>query len=74
MAHCGMQLWHAAVACTVQCTNCCCLLTAAYYYSNVLDVHLLQASVVLAKSYATHAGCIDRIIFAGGFLQEGLCT
>ena len=30
---------------------------------------LHQASVVLAKAYATHAGCLDRIIFAGGFLQ-----
>ena len=28
-----------------------------------------QASVVLAKAYATHAGCLDRIVFAGGFLQ-----
>ena len=25
---------------------------------------------MLAKAYATHAGCLDRIVFAGGFLQE----
>ena len=29
-----------------------------------------QASVVLAKAYATHAGCLDRVFFAGGFLQN----
>ena len=26
--------------------------------------------MVLAKAYASHAGCMSRIIFAGGFLQD----
>ena len=29
-----------------------------------------QASVVLAKAYATQADCLDRVFFAGGFLQN----
>jgi type II pantothenate kinase len=29
-----------------------------------------QASVVLAKSYASQAGCMERVFFTGGFLQD----
>ena len=31
---------------------------------------VVQASVVLARAYAAHADCLDRIVFAGGFLQD----
>lgn len=31
---------------------------------------VVQASVVLARAYASHADCLDRIVFAGGFLQD----
>eukprot|EP00908_Phaeocystis_cordata_P010891 Transcript_21741.p2 GENE.Transcript_21741~~Transcript_21741.p2 ORF type:complete len:478 (-),score=198.35 Transcript_21741:39-1442(-) len=31
---------------------------------------VVQASVVLAKAYASQAGCLPRVVFVGGFLQD----
>ena len=31
---------------------------------------VVQASVLLAKSYALQFGCLERVFFAGGFLER----